>query len=370
MPPAGIFVKQLNCTSDENNSISMRLGGWLQSLQSLRQWVPTSMAHLIEAEERILKTVKSTIFARYLPVRFADGQVWTVTVNGKDANKDKTPLVLIHGFAGGVGIWAQNLDAFASKRYVHAFDLLGFGRSTRPKFSDDPALAEFELVHTIEDWRKEAKIDKMILLGHSFGAYLACSYAIEHPDRVRHLVLVDPWGMARRPPENQHQVVLPTYVRAIARVASFFNPLASVRAAGPFGPDLVKKFRPDLGRRFVYDDPNAIYDYIYHCNAQYPSGEIAFKTMTIPFGWAKRPMIDRLPKLHPSVPMTFIFGGKSWIDPGPGYELKQQLRPHSYVDIQVIKGAGHHVYVDAPEAFNQAVSDICDVVDADDDVGE
>lgn len=37
------------------------------------------------------------------------------------------------------------------------------------------------------------------------------------------------------------------------------------------GPNLVKRFRPDLGRRFISEDPDAIYDYIFHCNAQNPS---------------------------------------------------------------------------------------------------
>uniref|UniRef100_A0A914XJ50 1-acylglycerol-3-phosphate O-acyltransferase ABHD5 n=1 Tax=Plectus sambesii TaxID=2011161 RepID=A0A914XJ50_9BILA len=363
MPPSEMSTKESDCTTVDNKNDVPQQAGWLQ-------WVPTSTKLLNESEERLLKIVKSETVARYLPVRFAQGQVWTVTVSGKDANKDKIPLVLIHGFAGGLGMWAQNLDALASKRVVHAFDVLGFGRSSRPQFSDDATLAELELVQTIEDWRKEAKIDKMILLGHSFGGFLASSYALEHPDRVRHLVLVDPWGMPERPSDNERQAALPAWVRAVSRVASWFNPLASVRAAGPFGPTLVKRFRPDLGRRFSSEDSGAIYDYIYHCNAQDPTGEQAFKTMSVPFGWAKRPMIDRLPTLHPSVPITFIYGGKSWIDSSPGYEMQHQLRPHSYVNVQIIKGAGQHVYLDSPDAFNQAVGEICEMVDADDDVGQ
>lgn len=62
--------------------------------------------------------------------------------------------------------------------------------------------------------------------------------------RVSHLILVDPWGFPERPQtETQEgqgaEVVnrppLPRWVKAIAAVVSLFNPLAVIRAAGPWG---------------------------------------------------------------------------------------------------------------------------------------
>lgn len=90
---------------------------------------------------------------------------------------------MVHGFGGGVGLWIRNLDALSRSRPVHAFDLLGFGRSSRPPFPTDAELAEDQSVTSIEQWRQTVGLERMILLGHSLGGYLATSYAIRYPDR-------------------------------------------------------------------------------------------------------------------------------------------------------------------------------------------
>jgi abhydrolase domain-containing protein 5 len=49
---------------------------------------------------------------QYVPI--SDGNMlWTLTLNRN--MKNQTPLVLLHGFGGGVGLWALNLDALAQQ---------------------------------------------------------------------------------------------------------------------------------------------------------------------------------------------------------------------------------------------------------------
>lgn len=101
-----------------------------------------------------------------------------------NTEKRDTPVVLLHGFGAGIGLWCMNVDNISNnRRPVYAMDLLGFGRSSRPKFNTDPEQVEHQFVNSIEKWRSEIKLEKFILLGHSFGGYLATAYSIQHPER-------------------------------------------------------------------------------------------------------------------------------------------------------------------------------------------
>ncbi|KAG9333012.1 hypothetical protein JZ751_013888 [Albula glossodonta] len=159
--------------------------GWLPS------WRPTSMSLLKSTEAKILSCIQNDLWARFVTLPTQD-RIWTLTVTNKNLRKapDKaarTPLVMVHGFGGGVGLWIQNLDPLCRSRPLLAFDLLGFGRSSRPWFPPDPAQAEQRFLDSIEHWRRALGLDRMILLGHSLGGYLATSYAIQYPESYFHL---------------------------------------------------------------------------------------------------------------------------------------------------------------------------------------
>ncbi|KAJ7992876.1 hypothetical protein DPEC_G00266620 [Dallia pectoralis] len=255
---------------DENEPLSGYR--WLPS------WRPTSISTLKNTEAKILDCVQNDLWARFVSLP-NQNRIWTLTVTNKNLLKApkpvaQTPLVMVHGLGGGVGLWIHNLDPLCHSRPLFVFDLLGFGRSSRPRFPMDPALAEEQSVSSIEHWRHALAIDRMILLGHSLGGYLATSYAIQYPERVSHLILVDPWGFQHMPVDATSGYTksgFPRYVEAVIWFFSLFNPLAVIRVAGPLGPKLVNRLRPDFNRKFedLFDD-DTMTQYLYHCNAQTP----------------------------------------------------------------------------------------------------
>lgn len=363
------------------------VGGWWKG------WRPTSPALLAQAEARMLHRVAGRV------------EVEEVEVDGEDVHVPHTvhtirlgqgpPLVLVHGFAAAVGHWACNLDELAKHHTVYAIDLVGFGRSSRPAFTpESPEHAEHFFVASIEGWRKKVGLDRFALLGHSFGGYLAGCYSLRHPEHVDALILADPWGLPRRTAEDVAKAAKMSWRWRLAKnILQNFSPLAAIRVAGPYGPGLIHRVRPDLSSKWVHyhkeegtseviqeeeeeeeeeervptsrdEAPTAagaaslslppVIDYVYHSNAQLPpTGELAFHKMMNPIGWAARPLCDRLHHLDASIPVTFLYGEESWMDPRAAVEVMRQIE--NQADIVIIPRAGHHVYIDNVPFFNRAV---------------
>jgi proline iminopeptidase len=96
------------------------------------------------------------------------------------------------------------IELLAESHRVHLFDQRGCGASTRPfdrapegSFCDrlvaiEAKLGLAEQIADLERIRRLLGRDRLVLVGHSFGALVAALYAAEFPDRVRALVLVSP----------------------------------------------------------------------------------------------------------------------------------------------------------------------------------
>lgn len=64
------------------------------------------------------------------------------------------------------------------------------------------------------------------------------------------------------------------------------------------------------------------------------SGESGFHSMMSGFGWAKNPLVRRIHKLDPNLPITLLYGSRSWVDHSAGNVL-QEKRAGTYFELQV-----------------------------------
>lgn len=117
------------------------------------------------------------------------------------------------------------------------FDLLGFGRSTRPNFDQTNSInAETKFIESIEDWRRAVNLqEKFILIGHGFGAYLATLYAIRYGSFIDKLILLDPWGFNGKPEESQLSISVPFWIKIIEYITQSWTSFSAFRFLGPLG---------------------------------------------------------------------------------------------------------------------------------------
>jgi len=101
-------------------------------------------------------------------------------------------LILIHGLAGSSRHWQSVIAPLARYHHVIALDQIGFGHSDKPLI--DYRAETF--VDFLDEFMRVQHLAKATMVGNSLGGWVAALMAIEHPERVDRLVLVDAAGMA------------------------------------------------------------------------------------------------------------------------------------------------------------------------------
>lgn len=102
------------------------------------------------------------------------------------------PILLVHGLAASLHDWDALLPELAAADYhAYALDLLGHGDSPKPNSRSYKTKWVYKhFAHWIDTLQVP---ETPILIGHSLGGYMCLRYAIRHPERVRALVLTNPF---------------------------------------------------------------------------------------------------------------------------------------------------------------------------------
>ena len=119
----------------------------------------------------------------------AGGVTLWYEVRGRAAGR---PLVMVNGGPGfdhTYVLCSDVWDTMARSRRIVFYDQRGNGRSS--PLGKDQSCTLADQVADLDSLRAVLGAEKMDLLGHSWGGYLVMAYALRHPDRVAHLVILD-----------------------------------------------------------------------------------------------------------------------------------------------------------------------------------
>ncbi|CAM8878300.1 unnamed protein product [Rhodiola kirilowii] len=361
------------------SSASTASSSWWSLWPSYLRWIPTSTDEIIASEKRLLSIVKTPYVQEQVNIgsgppgssvrwfRSVSNEprfINTVTFDGKD---DSPTLVMVHGYAASQGFFFRNFDTLAQHFKVIAIDQLGWGGSSRPDFTcKSTEETEAWFIDSFEEWRKAKGLSNFILLGHSFGGYVASKYALKHPEHVKHLILVGPAGVSSDTEVAERITRFRTsWTGTILNHLweSNFTPQKLIRGLGPWGPGLVNKYTSrrfgvhttDAGGGLKEEESKLLTDYVYHTLAAKASGELCLKYIFSFGAFARSPLLHSATEWK--VPTTFIYGVHDWMN----YKGAQEARKLMKVPCEIyrVPESGHFVFMENPTAFHSAVLYAC-----------
>jgi len=98
-------------------------------------------------------------------------------------------VFLLHGFASSTYTW-EGVAPYLQKQGCHvwALDMKGFGWSDKP---EDAKYDPITLMEEVNQWMDVMGLDDVTFVGNSLGGAIAVLMAIEHPERIGRMVLID-----------------------------------------------------------------------------------------------------------------------------------------------------------------------------------
>ncbi len=250
-------------------------------------------------------------------------------------------LLLLHGLGADHTTWDPVIDQLARRYTVIAPDLLGHGLSAKPRA--DYTLGGY--ANGMRDLLTVLGIERVTLVGHSFGGGVAMQFAYQFPERTERLVLVGSGGLGPHVTPVIRMISTPGFEFLMAPLT--LPGVRHVAAAAMRGLKRtgLKEFRD-------FDEVAAIYESFQEYDAR---SAIAHVTRAV-VDWRGQivTMADRA-YLTEAMPLCVIWGEDDRVIPASHAALAAEIAPGARVE--VIANAGHFPHKDHPERFVRILND-------------
>jgi pimeloyl-ACP methyl ester carboxylesterase len=259
------------------------------------------------------------------------------------------PLVLVHGITSSADTWAGAMRGLAREHTVIAPDLLGHGKSDKPRA--DYSVAAY--ANGMRDLLSVLDIDRVTVIGHSLGGGVAMQFAYQFPQLVERLIVVSSGGVTKDVNIALRIASLPMGSEALALLRLPLV-LPTLQAAGRvvgavFGSTGMGRDLPDV-LRILADLPE-------------PTASSAFaRTLRAVVDWRGQvvTMLDRC-YLTESVPVQLIWGTHDSVIPVGHAHMAHAAMPGSQLGI--FERSGHFPFHDDPDRFVEVVERFIDSTD-------
>lgn len=144
---------------------------------------PEGKAAFLAAYDAAIKSWPVSYEEVDLPSRFG---ITHVVVSGP---KHAPPLVLLHGYMATLTMWSPNIVDVSKDYRAYAIDVMGQPGKSIP---DEPIRNARDYVTWLTETLDALHLDRVVLVGMSYGGWLALNVAVAAPERVQRLVLLSP----------------------------------------------------------------------------------------------------------------------------------------------------------------------------------
>jgi pimeloyl-ACP methyl ester carboxylesterase len=267
-----------------------------------------------------------------------------VSINGirlayQDVGEGERPLVLVHGFTGYRHDFADHLEALAALGRTVVYDHRGHGESAN---TGDAASYSFaQLANDLSDFLDALRIERCDLLGHSMGGMVALRFALDRPERVASLLLMD---TAARAPDGTTRELFAAGV-AIARSKGMVELAQLMQARGADDPN-----RPEASRNYEARVGSDQY-WLRHRQRLEAMDPEAFAALGVELA-EQIPVTDRLSGI--GCPTTVVVGDQDKPFLRPAAELVEHVPGAAHV---VVADAAHSPQLENPEVWFTAIRD-------------